>query len=94
MSVQYTRERLSEAAAQCADIDEVITFFGTSPYGKLRRYLFSRFDHFRIDISHMPRRTPATQEPVKPTADELRRAVKQATSIAGALRAPRLEPYD
>lgn len=27
--VQYTRERLVEAAGQCASMDEVIAFFGT-----------------------------------------------------------------
>jgi hypothetical protein len=34
--VRYTRERLAEAAALCSDIDEVIAFFGTRPYGYLR----------------------------------------------------------
>ncbi len=29
--VRYTRERLTEAAARCADLDEVIAFFGTRP---------------------------------------------------------------
>ncbi len=52
---QYTRERLVEAAASCSDIDEVIVFFGTPPYGNLRRYLHKRFEHFGIDISHFPR---------------------------------------
>ncbi len=45
-SVQYSRERLLEAAAQCSNIDEVIAFFGTQPYATLRRYLTRRFAHF------------------------------------------------
>ncbi|MBT2395563.1 HNH endonuclease signature motif containing protein [Streptomyces sp. ISL-100] len=53
---KYTRERLAEAAGRCTDIDEVISFLGTRPYGRLRRYLFSRFDHYDIDVSHFHRR--------------------------------------
>ncbi|MEU5213777.1 HNH endonuclease [Streptomyces sp. NPDC020742] len=91
--VQYTRERLTQAAAQCSDIDEVIAFFGTPPYGNLRRHLFRRFDHFGIDVSHMPRRRRIKEAPAKPAAGELCRAVEEATSIAGALRALGKEPY-
>ncbi|MDL5201811.1 HNH endonuclease [Streptomyces sp. ALI-76-A] len=90
--VQYTRERLAEAAARCSDIDEVIAYFGTRPYGNLRRHLFRRFDHFGIDVSHMPRRN-RTGARRRPAADELRRAVEGATSIADALRALGLAPY-
>ncbi|PAZ10864.1 endonuclease [Streptomyces sp. SA15] len=84
--VQYTRERLTEAAAQCADIDEVIAFFGTQPYGTLRRYLTRRFAHFGIDISHFGNRR------AQPNRDELRAAVAESTSIAAVLR--RLERPD
>lgn len=84
--VEYTRERLAQAAEQCSDIDEVIAFFGTRPYANLRRHLFRRFEHFGIDVSHMPRRRQGTGPSAKPTADELRHAVEGATSIAGALR--------
>ncbi|MBC2904944.1 HNH endonuclease signature motif containing protein [Streptomyces cupreus] len=94
IGVQYTRERLAEAASQCSDIDEVIAFFGTRPYGQLRRYLFRRFDHFGIDVSHMPREKRARALPAKPAADELHRAVEGATSIAGTLRALGMEPYN
>ncbi|WP_329243654.1 HNH endonuclease signature motif containing protein [Streptomyces canus] len=90
--VQYTRERLAEAAAQCSDIDEVIAYFGTRPYANLHRHLFRRFDHFGIDVSHMARRTRA-KEPTRPTTDELRQAVEGATSIAGALRSLSMAPY-
>ncbi|MET9908812.1 HNH endonuclease signature motif containing protein [Streptomyces sp. NPDC006476] len=92
--VQYTRERLAEAATQCSDIDEVIAFFGTRPYGRLRRHLFHRFDHFGIDVSHMPRQRRARGVPDRPAADELRRAVAGATSIADTLRALGMEPYN
>ncbi|MFI6561519.1 HNH endonuclease [Streptomyces sp. NPDC050534] len=92
--VQYTRERLSEAAAQCADIEEVIAFFGTRPYGQLRGHLFRRFDHFGIDVSHMPRRRRSRATSARPTADDLRRAVEGSTSIADTLRALGTEPYN
>ncbi|QYX79752.1 HNH endonuclease [Streptomyces akebiae] len=92
--VQYTRERLEEAAAQCSDIEEVISFFGTRPYDQLRRHLFRRFDHFGIDVSHMPRQRRARAAPARPAADELRRAVEGATSIADALRTLGMEPYN
>jgi len=91
---QYTRERLTEAAARCSDIDEVIAFFGTQPYGKLRRHLFGRFEHFGIDVSHMPRQRRSIAAPSKPATDELRRAIAGATSIADALRVLGMEPYN
>ncbi|MGC4980971.1 HNH endonuclease [Streptomyces sp. DT193] len=84
-SVQYTRERLTQAAEQCSDIDEVIAFFGTQPYGNLRRHLYRRFEHFEIDISHFPR--PRRHGPQNlPDESELREAVAQSLSIAGVLR--------
>ncbi|MFF9200842.1 HNH endonuclease [Streptomyces sp. NPDC014986] len=80
--VRYTRDRLAEAAAQCSSLDEVITFFGTQPYGHLRSYLVKRFTHFGIDISHfgLSRSFP------RPTAEELRTAVAESVSIAAVLR--------
>ncbi|MDV9173522.1 HNH endonuclease signature motif containing protein [Streptomyces sp. W16] len=92
--MQYTRERLAEAATRCSDIDEVIAFFGTQPYGKLRRYLFLRFDHFGIDVSHMPRRRRSNAAQAKPASNELRRAVEETTSIADTLRALGMQPYN
>lgn len=83
--VQYTRERLAEAAAQCSDIDEVIAFFGTSHYRNLRRHLYKRFEHFGIDISHFPRKGRHGPNGW-PSESELRHAVAQSTSIAGVLR--------
>ncbi|MET7682813.1 HNH endonuclease signature motif containing protein [Streptomyces sp. NPDC005423] len=80
--VQYTRERLAEAAKQCADLDEVIAFFGTRPYDRLHRYLSQRFVHFGIDISHFNPRDGQQ----RPTSDELRAAVTESISIAGVLR--------
>ncbi|UUU33599.1 HNH endonuclease [Streptomyces sp. CA-210063] len=79
---QYTRERLSEAAERCGDIDEVIAFFGTQPYGHLRGYLARRFAHFDIDISHF---RPCGRRP-RPTESELRAAVADSSSLAEVLR--------
>ncbi|MDX3574351.1 HNH endonuclease signature motif containing protein [Streptomyces sp. ID05-47C] len=92
--MQYTRQRLAEAAVQCSDIGEVIAFFGTRPYGQLHRHLFQRFDHFGIDVSHMPRQRRVREAPARPATDELRRAVEGATSIADTLRALGMEPYN
>ncbi|MFG2346372.1 HNH endonuclease [Streptomyces phaeochromogenes] len=83
--VQYTRERLVQAAEQCSDIDEVIAFFGTRPYGKLRLHLYKRFEHFGIDISHFPHRGRHGRQEL-PSESELRQAVAQSISIAGVLR--------
>lgn len=85
VGTRYTRERLAEAAARCSDIDEVIAYFGTQPYRNLRRHLYKRFEHFGIDISHFPRRRRGAPSLPRPTADELRSAVTEAVSIAGAL---------
>lgn len=79
---QYARERLIEAARVCDDIDEVIAFFGTRPYGSLRRYLVGRFAHFDINISHF---RPCGRRP-PPTESELRAAVCESTSVAEVLR--------
>ncbi len=80
--VQYTRERLVEAADNCSSIGEVITYFGTEPYDKLGRYLLKRFADFAIDISHFENSGRLS----RPTADELRKAVAESMSIAGTLR--------
>jgi hypothetical protein len=79
----YTRERLAEAARQCADIQEVIAFLGTRPYGSLSQHLFARFKHFGIDVSHFPRRARAGE---RPSTTELAEAVAAAISIAETLR--------
>ncbi|MET9439862.1 HNH endonuclease [Streptomyces sp. NPDC006610] len=84
--VRYTRERLAKAAEQCASLDEVIAFFGTRPYGSLRRYLVKRFTDFDIDISHFRYRGRLTKQRTRPTSDALRIAVEGSTSIAEALR--------
>ena len=80
--VQYTQGRLVEAAARCSDLDEVIAFFGTPPYGYLRTYLTKRFTHFGIDISHF---RPCGRS-ARPTPDELRAAVTDSVSLAEVLR--------
>ncbi|NGO47794.1 HNH endonuclease signature motif containing protein [Streptomyces ureilyticus] len=80
--VQYTRERLEDAAAQCSDIDEVIAFLGTRPYATLRRYLMKRFTDFGIDVSHF---SPHGRRP-RPTYAELRGAVAESASLTEVLR--------
>ncbi|MFJ2721094.1 HNH endonuclease [Streptomyces sp. NPDC087437] len=84
--VQYTRERLAEAAAHCSNIDEVIAFFGTRPYGSLRRHLLRRFEHFGIDVSHFRHCGRLTRLTTRPTPETLRAAVAQSASIAEMLR--------
>lgn len=80
--VQYTRERMAQAAAQCANLDEVIAFFGTRPYANARRYLTKRFADFGLDISHF---SPYGRQ-ARPTPDELRAVVDESASIAEVLR--------
>jgi hypothetical protein len=83
--VRYTRKRMTQAAEQCSDIDEVIAFFGTRPYRNLRRHLHERFEHFGIDISHFPRKGRHGPQGL-PSEGELRQAVAHSHSIAGTLR--------
>ncbi|MFJ9748428.1 HNH endonuclease [Streptomyces chartreusis] len=83
IGTEYTREQLTEAAAQCSDIDEVIAVFGTRPYAELRRYLIRRFAHFDIDISHF---SPTDRRRQRPIPDELRAAIAGSASIAETLR--------
>ena len=82
---QYTRERLIQAAGQCSDIDEVIAFFGTRPYGNLRRHLYKRFEQCGIDISHFSRQRRREPQDL-PSEGELRHAVAESISVAGVLR--------
>ncbi|WP_079130732.1 HNH endonuclease [Streptomyces sp. H-KF8] len=81
----YTRERMTEAATRCSDIDEVIAFFGTRPYETLRRYLYKRFEHYGIDISHFRHRGSPTNRRTRPASSELRAAVKSSTSMVEVL---------
>ncbi|MER7944595.1 MULTISPECIES: HNH endonuclease signature motif containing protein [unclassified Streptomyces] len=82
---RYTRELLAEAAGRCADIQEVINFLGTRPYGQLSRHLFDRFEHFGIDVSHFPRRA-YRRAGKRPSTTELADAVAASVSIADTLR--------
>ncbi|MEU5612988.1 HNH endonuclease signature motif containing protein [Streptomyces sparsogenes] len=83
--IRYTRELLEKAAANCTDIDEVIAFCGARPYHQLRRHLFRRFAHFGIDVSHFEQR--GTRSGIsRPSVYQLREAVENSVSIAGALR--------
>lgn len=86
-AVRYTRELLTEAAMRCSDMHEVIAFLGTRPYANLERHVLRRFTEYGIDISHFPPRRRRGGRPSRPAAEDLRRAVEGATSVAGALRA-------
>ncbi|MFE9136820.1 HNH endonuclease [Streptomyces sp. NPDC007355] len=83
---RYTRERLTEAAARCSTIDEAIAFLNAQPCDKLRRYLQKRFTHYGIDTSHFSGVRRRGGHPPRPEPAELRHAVDQAISVAGALR--------
>ncbi|MEU1461081.1 HNH endonuclease [Streptomyces sp. NPDC005727] len=85
---RYTRERLAEAAEQCSSLEEVIAFFGTRSYDRLRRYLTKRFAHFGIDISHFSE----SGRTARPAREALLVAVVESVSIAETLR--RLERPD
>ncbi|WP_086831902.1 HNH endonuclease [Streptomyces sp. NRRL B-24572] len=80
-STRYTRERLAEAAARCADIDEAIDFLGAESYSALPRYLMRRFAHFDIDVSHFP----PFGRLARPSTHALRQAVAHSTSARMAL---------
>jgi hypothetical protein len=83
--VRYTRELLEKAAANCANIDEVIAFCGSRHYHQLRRHLFRRFDHLGINVSHFEQ-LGARRKIARPSKTQLREAVNNCASIAGALR--------
>ncbi|MFD8823845.1 HNH endonuclease signature motif containing protein [Streptomyces sp. NPDC059605] len=76
---------LAQAAEQCSDINEVIAFFGTRPYNKLKRYLLHRFAHFAIDISHF-RQDGRARTGTRPTGSALRETVANSRSFAELLR--------
>ncbi|MEX0170087.1 HNH endonuclease [Streptomyces sp. LMG1-1-1.1] len=79
---RYTRDRLADAAARCADIDEAIAFLGAEPYDTLPRYLMRRFAHYGVDVSHFP----PFGRLARPSSHDLREAVAESTSVRMALR--------
>ncbi|MEU7114331.1 HNH endonuclease [Streptomyces sp. NPDC046182] len=78
---RYTRELLTEAAARCSDIDEVVALLAVKPYPNLPRYLMKRFAHFGIDVSHLG---PIGRRS-RPGTDDLRTAVAESSSIRETL---------
>ncbi|WP_030250227.1 HNH endonuclease signature motif containing protein [Streptomyces violens] len=82
--IKYTREQMAQAAESCADIDEVIAFFGSRPYKRLRSYLVQRFAHFDIDVSHFRRHAYGRHSATAP--DTLPQVVSTSRSLADALR--------
>ncbi|MCM2392224.1 HNH endonuclease signature motif containing protein [Streptomyces albipurpureus] len=89
-ALRYPPARLRIAAKTCADIDEVIAFFGTPPYEGLRRHLHRCFQQHGIDISHFRPRRRRSGPP--PSSAELRTAVAASVSLAETLR--RLDRLD
>ncbi|MEU9160336.1 HNH endonuclease signature motif containing protein [Streptomyces sp. NPDC048424] len=88
---RYTREVLTEAAARCKDIDEVIARYGIEPFPlRLKQYLMRRFFAYGIDVSHFDQRPYRRHE--KPHESLLRNAVAGSQSWAETLR--RLERPD
>ncbi len=80
----YTREALAAAAASCSSLDEVVTYLGRVPYGRIKRHLRDRFRHFGIDISHLTSRSRRRHP--RPSPETLREAVRDAKSYAAALQ--------
>ncbi|MEU2157748.1 HNH endonuclease signature motif containing protein [Streptomyces sp. NPDC019396] len=85
-SNRYPCELLAEAARSCHDMDEVIAFLGTRPYGNLKRYLMERLTHYGIDVSHFPRNRRYRRGSPRPSTGELREAVAAAVSLTDTLR--------
>ncbi|MCJ0872224.1 HNH endonuclease [Streptomyces sp. AP-93] len=83
---RYTQEVLAEAAAVCADIDEVIAHLGTRPYSQLGRYLMRCFRKYGIDTTHFKSRRRSYEWRTKPDSATLREAVASSHSLAGTLR--------
>lgn len=81
---RYTRELLTEAAAQCKDLDEVIARYGIRPRPQLKHYLMRRFSAYGIDVPHLKSRPYVRHE--KPDEETLREAVAAAKSLAETLR--------
>ncbi|MGW7101058.1 HNH endonuclease signature motif containing protein [Streptomyces sp. NPDC054838] len=83
-SARYTRELLTEAAARCKSIEEVVARYGIRPHPGLGHYLMRRFSAYGIDVSHFQRR--AYVRHVKPDDAVLRDAVAASRSLAETLR--------
>ncbi|MFI8289722.1 HNH endonuclease [Streptomyces sp. NPDC085614] len=83
--IRYTRELLLRAAEHCRSIDQVVAFLGVRPYANLHGYLWRRFDHYGIDVSHFRgrRRRKSTR---RPAPHELARVVARSDSLTEVLR--------
>ncbi|MFJ8165058.1 HNH endonuclease [Streptomyces sp. NPDC096136] len=80
----YTKERLAEAAARSATLNEMLDRMGVVPYGSVFKHLRKKLDAFGIDTSHFLRQ-PGRGERLF-GRDEITRAVAESRSMAGVMR--------
>ncbi|WP_259370834.1 HNH endonuclease signature motif containing protein [Streptomyces sp. SCUT-3] len=78
---RYTRDLLTEAAANSTDLVDMMHRLGTPPTSEQQYYLKRRLNHYGIDTSHFVPRGGLLP------ADELADAVARSRSIAGVLAA-------
>ncbi|MFE2914010.1 HNH endonuclease [Kitasatospora indigofera] len=80
MTIKYTRELLTELAAESSSVNDMMRRLGVPPAGGTHGYLSKRLKHYGIDTSHFqPARTAYTRE-------LLQEAVTASQSLAGVLR--------
>ncbi|MGW0362442.1 HNH endonuclease [Streptomyces sp. NPDC002990] len=75
---------MTEAAARCGTIEEVVARYGIDPHAGLGHYLMRRFSAYGIDVAHFRRRPYTRHE--KPDVASLREAVPSSRSLAETLR--------
>lgn len=88
----YTREILSEAAANSHSIREMLDYMEVAPYDSLYSHIARRLDAFHIDVTHFSRPVNRRCDPFFPR-EELSRAVAESHSMAGVMRAMGLHPF-
>ncbi|WP_377271186.1 HNH endonuclease [Peterkaempfera sp. SMS 1(5)a] len=92
--VKYTRELLTELAAQSASVNDMMRRLGVPMAGGTHSYLSKRLKFYGIDTSHFDARARPDYGRRTYTREVLAEAAAAGNSISSMLRYMGVEPYD
>ncbi|GAA2144107.1 hypothetical protein GCM10009760_31260 [Kitasatospora kazusensis] len=93
MTVKYTRELLTELAAESNSVNDMMRRLGVPMAGGTHSYLSRRLKHYGIDTSHFNGGRPDYGRR-RYTREQLAEAAAHSTSINGMLDHMGITPYD
>ncbi|MFE7564913.1 HNH endonuclease [Kitasatospora sp. NPDC057500] len=93
MTVKYTRELLTAAAAESSSVNDMMRRLGVPMAGGTHSYLSKRLRHYGIDTSHFTGGRPAYERRTY-SREQLAEAAAKSTGIGPMLRELGVVPYD